>query len=412
MKVQFVSILLCFTSISVGQQNIRNAQPYYVQTFPIKSSPQLSQYSYEWSGVQSPPVANNQNSRSFSASQQWSGQQLNGPPDYKSSGPIYQIITITDYSKNGTQESQLTSRMSDPVDIFKLFQTSYDNNWNKPSPQLENDFASLFGAPPTQNKNVVRFGQNIPDGFGKVHKPSPTFPNVAPPSPKTVPKKPSPSTFQYFSNAAQNKTLVPVGVKSKTRTFNFQQFPSTEELNTVWENSLDGEVSAEKSEDTRSTSFRQTKKFVKAALDSHNAYRKKHKASALSYNTQVAKVAQAWASKLIGSLARGGRLQHRPNNKYGENLWMGSGYKFSDEEAVRFAVKAWYDEISIYKPYLGREPNMANFMAWGHFTQVVWKSTSKLGMGIARKNGYIVVVANYDPPGNYKGNFAANVKKP
>lgn len=48
----------------------------------------------------------------------------------------------------------------------------------------------------------------------------------------------------------------------------------------------------------------------------------------------------------------------------------------------------------------------------GHFTQVVWKSSARLGMGIARKNGYIVVVANYDPPGNFKGVFGSNVKKP
>ncbi|XP_017303229.1 pathogenesis-related protein 1A-like, partial [Diaphorina citri] len=107
---------------------------------------------------------------------------------------------------------------------------------------------------------------------------------------------------------------------------------------------------------------------------------------------KVAKVAQAWASKLIGSIARGGHLQHRPNNKFGENIWMGSGYKFTDEEAVKNAVKSWYDEIR-------------------HFTQVVWKSSSKLGVGIARKNGHILVVANYDPPGNYQGQYANNVRR-
>lgn len=47
----------------------------------------------------------------------------------------------------------------------------------------------------------------------------------------------------------------------------------------------------------------------------------------------------------------------------------------------------------------------------GHFTQVVWKSSSKLGVGIARKNGHILVVANYDPPGNYQGQYANNVRR-
>jgi hypothetical protein len=50
-------------------------------------------------------------------------------------------------------------------------------------------------------------------------------------------------------------------------------------------------------------------------------------------------------------------------------------------------------------------------MTTGHFTQVVWKSTSKLGIGIALSNEgkKAVVVAQYGPPGNYTGQFPENV---
>lgn len=51
----------------------------------------------------------------------------------------------------------------------------------------------------------------------------------------------------------------------------------------------------------------------------------------------------------------------------------------------------------------------------GHFTQVVWKKSRKLGIGKAsgKKNGMTCtyIVARYRPPGNYKSQFADNVLK-
>ena len=53
-------------------------------------------------------------------------------------------------------------------------------------------------------------------------------------------------------------------------------------------------------------------------------------------------------------------------------------------------------------------------MSTGHFTQVVWKSTTKLGMGVAFGNGgrNVVVVAQYGPAGNMMGEFPQNVPRP
>jgi len=50
-------------------------------------------------------------------------------------------------------------------------------------------------------------------------------------------------------------------------------------------------------------------------------------------------------------------------------------------------------------------------MGTGHFTQLVWKGSKQLGVGIAFANGgkTAVVVANYYPPGNYLGQFPQNV---
>ena len=50
----------------------------------------------------------------------------------------------------------------------------------------------------------------------------------------------------------------------------------------------------------------------------------------------------------------------------------------------------------------------------GHFTQVVWDSSTELGMGLAvsPSNGRILCVAQYNQAGNWEGEFATNVLKP
>lgn len=69
------------------------------------------------------------------------------------------------------------------------------------------------------------------------------------------------------------------------------------------------------------------------------------------------------------------------------------------------AVDAWYGEID--KHVFGQEPKTTGT---GHFTQVVWKTCKELGVGVKKNDkGQTFVVCNYDPPGNYVGNYAANV---
>jgi pathogenesis-related protein 1 len=46
----------------------------------------------------------------------------------------------------------------------------------------------------------------------------------------------------------------------------------------------------------------------------------------------------------------------------------------------------------------------ANFAPTGHYTQMVWRSTTQVGMGQAScPGGALVIVAEYNPPGNYIG---------
>ena len=67
----------------------------------------------------------------------------------------------------------------------------------------------------------------------------------------------------------------------------------------------------------------------------------------------------------------------------------------------------WYDEV---KNYNYNNPVFSG--STGHFTQVVWKSSTKLGCGIGvASNNNIYGVCNYSPPGNVQGQFALNVLK-
>ena len=50
-------------------------------------------------------------------------------------------------------------------------------------------------------------------------------------------------------------------------------------------------------------------------------------------------------------------------------------------------------------------------MRTGHFTQLVWKGSTKLGVGIAKQGSTVVVVARYTPAGNFRGRYQENVQR-
>ena len=53
------------------------------------------------------------------------------------------------------------------------------------------------------------------------------------------------------------------------------------------------------------------------------------------------------------------------------------------------------------------------FFILGHFTQLVWDTTTRLGVGLAKSStGRNIVVMKYDPPGNYVGQYTKHVHRP
>jgi len=125
-------------------------------------------------------------------------------------------------------------------------------------------------------------------------------------------------------------------------------------------------------------------------VEAHNRWRSKVGVAPLRWSPQLASYAQEWADRLASS----GQFNHRPQQQYGENLFGGSGRRWSPTEVV----DSWGSEVKDY--------NYANNSCrevCGHYTQIVWAKTTEVGCAVARSGNGEVWVCNYNPPGNFVG---------
>ncbi|XP_020278788.1 protein PRY1-like isoform X1 [Pseudomyrmex gracilis] len=159
--------------------------------------------------------------------------------------------------------------------------------------------------------------------------------------------------------------------------------------------------------DTRKPSVRRSgppKEFINVCLDTHNFYRSRHGAPPLRLSKQLCKTSQDWAN----ILAARGRLEHRANIDYGENLYCMWSSNPKTVVGGEEPVNEWYAEEAQHQ--YGKEPTT---LKTGHFTQVIWRDSTELGVGMARnRNGEVYVVCNYNPAGNFLGSFTENVLPP
>ncbi|XP_031567085.1 protein PRY1-like isoform X2 [Actinia tenebrosa] len=129
-----------------------------------------------------------------------------------------------------------------------------------------------------------------------------------------------------------------------------------------------------------------------------NLYRAMHGSAPLFWNEQLANESQAWAEKL----AQKGTLDHDTSMTDGENI---AKLPASNSDVMN-AIDAWYEEEKMFD-----YKNPAFSKATGHFTQLVWKGSKEMGLGIApsKDNSEYYIVARFRPSGNVQGKFAVNV---
>jgi pathogenesis-related protein 1 len=127
-------------------------------------------------------------------------------------------------------------------------------------------------------------------------------------------------------------------------------------------------------------------------LNHHNMARREVGVQPLTWSKELSAYAQQWADHLAATAT----FSHRPNNQYGENIFMGSS-----NYAPLDASEGWYSEKKdyTYGKFTGKGGT-------GHYTQMVWQNTTQVGVGVAiSASGDIYVVANYAPAGNYIGEY-------
>jgi len=130
--------------------------------------------------------------------------------------------------------------------------------------------------------------------------------------------------------------------------------------------------------------------LVREILDAHNAVRADLKLPLLQWSNELAALSQKWANTLLVH----NRVYINPTTPYGQNLFMVSGGSASPAAVVRqWASESWSFDY---------DSNSCSGIC-GHYTQLVWKHTSRVGCAVARGNNQEVWVCDYDPPGNVLG---------
>lgn len=157
-----------------------------------------------------------------------------------------------------------------------------------------------------------------------------------------------------------------------------------------------------------------TNNYQGLVLHNHNVHRSNHSASDMTWSSTL----EASAYKLAASCV----YQHDTSidgGGYGQNIGYGVA---ADNVGVMISNLMYNDEFEFFKPYFGvADPDMSNFDAWGHLTQILWKGSTEVGCATVMCNGLGNVdssvplpftVCNYGPPGNVAGGYAKNVGLP
>ena len=139
--------------------------------------------------------------------------------------------------------------------------------------------------------------------------------------------------------------------------------------------------------------------FPARILAAHNSERAAAGMPPLVWDPQLSSAAAVYAQQMAitGVFAHSDRSK-RPGT--GENLWMGSHGYFSFEAMVG----GWSAEKRYFIP--GVFPNNSRTGNWadvGHYTQMIWPTTQRVGCAVATAHSTDYLVCRYANAGNIDG---------
>ncbi|WP_434442453.1 CAP family protein [Lentzea sp. E54] len=146
---------------------------------------------------------------------------------------------------------------------------------------------------------------------------------------------------------------------------------------------------------------------VAKAVELINAYRAKHGVLPLSLDSEVTRTAQEWADHLHEK----DDFEHRPDNVYGENLYQTGSRTRAMDTVVTKALEMWYDESHGYDYAKEMTPTTVDLSVL-HFTAMVWKFSTRVGVGLKQGSNGTYVVVNFAERGNTLNHFTTNVRPP
>jgi hypothetical protein len=135
-------------------------------------------------------------------------------------------------------------------------------------------------------------------------------------------------------------------------------------------------------------------------LAAHNRERSAAGIPALAWDPELAAEAGEWGEMLAAS----GEFEHAPDSgeedPQGENLWAGTRGAYAPEEMV----EGWVEEKKHFRP--GRFPDNSatgDFADVGHYTQLMWRKSDRVGCALAEGAEEEVLVCRYRTAGNVVG---------
>jgi uncharacterized protein YkwD len=160
-------------------------------------------------------------------------------------------------------------------------------------------------------------------------------------------------------------------------------------------------------------SDRTNDEFLQEVLTKVNGLRVRHNATPLTLDPELVEYAKSRAS----FMAEQNKLTHEGKRSgTGENGWWGAVSSGPAAGSGTEAVEKWYAENSNYDYATGQKIDPDPYKPIGHFTALVWKNTSKIGVGRVAGQGATMwetyIVANFMAGGNITGQYVMNVVAP
>uniref|UniRef100_A0A0N5BJX1 SCP domain-containing protein n=2 Tax=Strongyloides papillosus TaxID=174720 RepID=A0A0N5BJX1_STREA len=137
--------------------------------------------------------------------------------------------------------------------------------------------------------------------------------------------------------------------------------------------------------------------YKQKVLTEINLYRQMHNVLPIRISPKLSVIAQELADKY----AMRQTLDVDKNSEYGIL------YEKSRIESASKVIRDWYNTNEKYNFFLGKK----NSKSARSFTQIVWATTTKFGIGVQHDSGYLYVVCVFSPKGNKKGEYKKNVHK-